>query len=900
MRSEHWLYTVSLRLRSLFRRRQADQELDDELRDHVEQKTAEYVAKGMTQEEARRQALLEMGGIEKRKEECRDTRRVNWIQDFLEDLRYGLRMLRKSPGFTAAAVLTLALGIGANSTIFSWIDATLLNPIHGVSHASEYVEVGGVSYLDYVDLRDRNHSLSALVASDLYPMELTGNGQPAHVWGVFSTANYFDGLGVRPVLGRGFLPEEGNKPDGAPVVVLSYHLWKSRFGGERSVIGRAIQINKYPYTVIGVAPPDFVGTQASLRADLWVPASMVEQLHQDNLLPARDSSWLLAFGRLEPGITRQQAQADLNLVMQQVVRQYPDAHRGNNSIMLYPLWRAPFGVNDYIHTILLLLFAVSGVVLLLACANVANLLLVRSVGRRREMAIRLSLGASRWRLIRQLLTESLILAFVAGCLAMLFTMWTAGMLGNFVPASGLPIAMNVHANSAVVLVTFVVSLITAALFGILPALRSSAFEPLAALKEESSGAPRGVHKARLSGVLVVAQVAMSLLLLVCAGLFIRSVRAAQKFSPGFNPHNVLLYSYDLRPAGYTSQAGIEFDRQLLVKVDALPGVQSSTLIYRWRASWAALSGADNGGPATQTIPLTLLSAHIVQPEGYVPRPHESMNVQYAEVAPGYLRTLQIPLLAGRAFSWSDTDNSQLVTIVSEQFAKHYWPGQDAIGKRLQVDGDRWFTVVGIAQDSDYDRLGEKPKSFFYLPLTQAYFASVTLEARTFGNPQLLARPVEQAVHSLDADVALYDLTTLDSRIQLSTSTQRMGGAFVGGFGLVALFLAAMGIYGVLAYTTRQRSHEIGIRMALGAEPRDVLRLVLRQGLTLALLGLGIGLAASLAVTRLMSTLLFGVGASDPLTYVGVALLLCAVALLACYIPARRAMKVDPMVALRYE
>ena len=822
------------------------------------------------------------------------------METLIQDVRYGLRMLRKSPGLTAVAVLTLALGIGANSTIFSWINGTLLNPIPGVSHASDCVELTGLSYPDYVDLRDHNHSFFALVAVDLYPMELTGNENPQHVWGVFSTANYFEGLGVRPILGRGFLPEEGEKPNAAPVVVLSYDLWETRFGGERSVIGRVIQVNKHAYTVIGVAPPDFVGTQAGLQADLWVPTSMVEQLHDLDLLPARGDTWLLPIGRLKPGVTREQAQAEMNVLMQQIVREHPDSHQGDNSITLYPLWRAPFGMNDYIHTILFLLFAVSGVVLLLACANVANLLLVRSVGRRREMAIRLSIGASRGRLIRQLLAESLILALCAGCLAMLFTIWTARTLGDFVPASGLPIAMKVHAGGAVLLATIVISLITSVIFGILPAFRSSALDPVAVLKEESSGTGGGVHKARLSSVLVVAQVAMSLLLLVSGCLFIRSVRASQNFNPGFNPHNVLLYSYDLRPAGYDSEAGIEFDRQLLEKLDSLPGIQSATLIYRWRASWAALSGAGFGGPATQTIPLTLLSTQVVQPDGYVPKPHEAMNVQYADVAPGYFRTLQIPLIAGRAFSWSDTDNSQLVTIVSQQFANRYWPGQDAIGKRLQVGGGQWFTVVGIAQDSNYDSLGEKPKSFFYLPLTQAYYASVTLEARTFGNPLLLARSVEQTVHSLDADVALYDLTTLDSRIKLATSTQRMGGTFVGGFGIVALALAAIGIYGVLAYTTRQRTHEIGVRMALGAEPRNVCALVLAQGARLAVLGIAIGLSASLMLTRALSSELFGVSATDPLTYAGVALLLCAVALLACYIPTRRAMKVDPVVALRYE
>jgi predicted permease len=804
------------------------------------------------------------------------------------DVRYAWRMLAKSPGFTAVAVLTLALGIGANSTIFSWINSTLLNPIPDVKHASQYVELvtgsgdnaGPFSYLDYEDLCKRNRSFTAIVGSSLHSMGLGGGEKPERVWAVFATANYFDALGIHPILGRGFVPADASRPGAAAVAVLSDHLWQTHFGGDRSVIGRVVQLDKHPYTVIGVAPPDFEGTQASLREDLWIPVTMVGQFHNEDFLQARNVGWLMPIGHLRPGVRSEQAQADLNVLMQQIVRQFPDAHKGDNSVNLYPLWRAPFGSNYYMHTILLLLLAVSGVVLLLACANVANLLLVRSVGRRREMAIRLSIGATRWRLIRQLLAESLMLALCGGAIAMLFTIWTAGTLGDFLPPSGLPLIMTVHVDRAVLLATLVISLLTGVIFGVLPAFRSSALEPVAVLKEESGSAGGGVHKARLSSVLVVAQVAMSLLLLVCAGLFIRSVELAQRFSPGFNPRDVLLYSYDLKSAGYNQEGGIEFDRQLLAKLEALPGVQSATL--------------------ADTIPLGFdIDGYIVQPEGYVPKPHESMEVEYADVAPNYFRTMQIPLIEGRDFTWSDTDKSRQAAVVNEEFVARYWPGQDAMGKRLQAGG-KWLTVVGIAQNSDYDRLGEKPQSFLYRPLTQDYSASVAIELRVFADPMAFVRPVLQAVHSQDADLPLFDLATLDSRIQLATTTQRMGGAFVGGFGFVALLLAAIGIYGVLAYTTRQRTREIGLRMALGAEPRNVFGLVLGQGARLALLGIAIGLAASFVLTSALSSQLFGVSATDPLTYAGVAVVLCAVALLACYVPARRAAKVDPMVALRYE
>jgi predicted permease len=756
------------------------------------------------------------------------------MQTLWQDVRYGFRVLLKAPGFTVIAILTLALGIGANSTIFSWINSTVLNPIPGVTHASEYVELTAgpagddnpISYPDYEDLRNRNHSLSSLIAYSLWDMDITGNAKPERVWAMFSSANYFDALGVSPILGRGFLPVEGTKPGGAPVVVISHRLWQTHFGSERSVIGRTIQINKRPYTIIGVTPPVFQGTETGLRADMWMPMMMC------------------------------------------------------NSVTLHPLWRAPFGANYYLRKILFLLMAISGVVLLLACANVADLSLVRAVGRRREMAIRLSIGATRWRLVRQLLIESLLLALGGGTIAMLVTLWSAGTLSDFVPPSGVPISMSVHADRTVFLATLVISLLTAVIFGILPALRSSNLVPVAVLKEESGSASGGRSKARLSSILVVAQIAMSLVLLVCAGLFIRSLRLAQKFDPGFNPHNVLLDSYDLGGVGYDQKSGTEFDRELFAKLQVLPGIQSVAL-----ADWVPL-GFANGSTT-------------VDAEGYVPQPHEAMHIEDARVGPNYLHTMQIPLVAGREFTLSDTDKSQFVAIVNQEFVRRYWPQQDPIGRRLRARG-KWFTVVGVAHNSDTEHLNQRPKPFLYLSLFQDYDSRVAIHARVESNPLAYVSALENAVHELDADLPLYDLMTLDSRIQLNTMDDRIGGVFVGAFGILALVLATVGVYGVLAYTTRQRTHELGIRMALGAEPRDVFGAVLRQGATLAMLGIVIGLAASFALTRALSSILFGVSATDPLTFTAVAFLLLLVALLACYIPARRAMHLDPMVALRYE
>ena len=812
------------------------------------------------------------------------------MSTLLQDFRYGLRVLLKAPGFSIIAILTLALGIGANSTIFSWINSTVLDPIPGVRHTSQYAELTAgsendptpISYLDYVDLRDQNHSLTGLVAYSLWPMDLTGNAKPQRVWGDFASANYFDTLGVHPFLGRTFLPVEGTRPGGAPVVVISYQLWQTHFGGDRSVINKTVQINKRQYTVVGVTPPIFQGTQTGVRADLWIPIVMIQQFASGNanLLLDRRTNWLMSIGRMKPGVTREQAQADLSNLYGQIAKQYPDSHRGASVATLYPLWRAPWGANYYLRTILFLLMAISGVVLLLACANVANLLLVRSVSRRREMAIRLSIGATRWRLIRQLLVESLILAFCGGSIAMLFTLWTAGMFGDFIPPSNIPVVMDYHADSRVLYATLAISLLTGVFFGILPALRSSSLQPVTVLKEESGSASGGRKKARLSSVLVVAQIAMSLLLLICAGLFIRSFRLEQNFNPGFNPQSVLLESYDLGAVGYSRDSGMEFHRQLLAKLDAIPGVKSAAL-----ASWI---------PMSMTISQTAVDA-----EGYVPRLHESMNMDVASVSPDYLHTMQIPLIAGREFMASDTDKSQPMAMVSREFVRRYWPNQNALGKRVREEG-KWYTVVGVTGNFDSDHLGQKPKPFVYLPLFQDYTPLVAIHLRVSGNPLAYVSATENAVHSLDADLPLSDVATLQSRIELNTTTQRIGGIFVGGFGLLALILAAVGVYGVLAYTTRQRTHELGIRMALGAEPRRIFALVVRQGAILAFVGIAIGLAASFVLTRALTNELFGVSPTDPLTYAGVGVLLLAVALVACYLPARRAMRTDPMVALRHE
>jgi predicted permease len=814
------------------------------------------------------------------------------MTSFWQDLRYSLRMIAKAPGYAAIAVLTLALGIGANTTIFSWINSTLLNPIPGLASPDEVVSLSlsrsgenpfPFTYPDFEVMRDGQQSFTGLTAANIAPMSLTGKGKPERVWGMVASANYFDVLGVRPILGRTFLPVEDEKPGGAPVAVISYRLWQTHFGANPNIVGQTLEINQHSYTIVGVTPAVFQGSQTGLRSEIWIPIMMEQQLvPQGDLLHDHHYFWLGMLGRLKPGVALQQAQEEMTLRLKQEAKNYPEEHRGHDTVTVYPLWRSPFGANQFLSMLLPMLMSIAGLVLLLACANVANLMLVRSVGRRREIAIRKSLGATRWRLVRQLLVESLVLALGGGVIALLITFWTAGTFMKFIPATDFPISLAIRADRAVLLATLVISMLTGVIFGILPALRSSSEAPITVLKEDSGSASGGLRKARLASGLVVAQISLSLVLLICAGLFIRSFMSAQQINPGFNSHNVLIASYDLFTAGYSEESGTQFDHQLVARLEALPGVQSVALSSRVPLGF--------GGGSTS-----------VKPEGYVLQPNVSMETQVAIISPNYFQTMQIPIVKGRDFTLQDSKKSQRVVIVNEAFVDRYWPNQEAVGKQLNSDlTNEWFTVVGVTPNNKVNQLNEKPLPFLYLPLYQVYRATMIINARVAGDPLTFGKTIEKSIHELNADLVVFDVTTLELREQIASFGQRIAGTFVGAFGLLALVLAAVGIYGVTAYTTRQRTHEIGIRMALGASKDEVLRLVLGHGLRLTLAGVALGLAASFALTRFLGSMLLGVTSTDVLTFSSVAILLCAVALFACFIPAYRAMRVDPMIALRHE
>jgi len=812
---------------------------------------------------------------------------------FWQDVRYSLRLLGKSPGFTAVVLLTLVLGIAANTTIFSWINSTLLNPIPGATRTGELVNLSlgksaqaafPLTYPDFAHMRDQTRSLSGLASfSMINTMDLTGTGKPERIWGSLASANYFDVLGVRPILGRTFLPQE-DETGAAPVAVISYALWQTHFGGDSNILGHAISVNRHAFTVVGVAPALFRGSQTGLRSDLWIPVTTGQQLlPQGDLVHDYHYFWLIGVGRLQPGVSIEAAQQELTLLMQPMAKQYPEEHKGHETALLTPLWRGPFGANVFFAMLLPMLMAISGAVLLLACANVANLLLVRSVTRRREIAIRLSMGASRWHLLRQLLIESLILSLGGGLLAVLVTLWTSGSLMLFVPASiSMPVNIAGHTDRNVLLATLVISILTGVIFGVLPALRASSIQPAAVLKEDSRTSAGGLGKARLTSAIVVAQISLSLLLLICAGLFIRSFISAQQFNPGFNSGHVLLASYDLYPAGYTEASGIQFNRQLVARISALPGVAAVTLGSRVPLGI--------GGGSTS-----------VKPEGYVWGQHESMEVPQVIVGPNYLHTLQIPLVAGRDLTAEDTEMSQPVAVVNQAFAQRYWPKQDPIGKHIVTDiSTRNFLVVGVTKNTNMANLDADIGPVLYLPLYQLYRPAMTVHVRVAGNPLAFAAALDNAVHALNPDLPLFSVTSLKETIQIASTGTRIAGTFVGVFGLLALVLAGVGVYGVISYATRQRTHELAIRLAFGAERRGLFGLVLGQGLRLALIGVSIGLVLAVLLTRFLKTLLFGVTSTDLLTFSTVSIVLCLVSLAACFVPAWRATQVDPMDALRHQ
>jgi len=809
---------------------------------------------------------------------------------FWQDVKYGARTLAKSPGLTAAAVLSLALGIGANSTVFTWAQAFLFQPLPGVPEQGRVLYVSttfrgeccsSIAYADYRETSKRSSTVDFTVF-DMEGMSLSHEGQASRAWGLLVSGNYFDALQVRPHAGRFFLPDEDRTPDTHPVAVLGYDFWQRRFGGDPSVLNRTVDINKHPFTVIGIAPQGFNGTQNGLAMDLYVPVMMANKVKSSRVnLDSHSNHWMVGLARLKPGVSHEQAQAEFDRISADLGREFPDSNQ-NKALQLDPLWRAQRGATQVLAPIIGVLMGVVALVLLIACGNVANLLLARAVGRRREIAIRLSLGAGRMRLLRQLLTESLLLAAMGGVGGLLLAYWTKNLFLMFVPPTDFPISVAFNMDWRVIGFTAAVAMFTGILFGLAPALQATRPDVVPALKDESAGAGGARGKSRLRGALVVAQVSLSLVLLIAAGLFLRSLQNVQAANPGFRPENMLIAGMDLFPSGYTPERGRIFFRQLVERASALPGVESASLARRVPLGMS-------GGTSSNSVTI----------EGYEPAKDEMPYLVYNNVAPGYFATMQIPLTAGREFTWADDVNSPPVAIISEGTARRYFAGRDPIGRRIHF-GTTPFEVVGVAGDVPQRFLNERPRPMGYLPVMQVFRNDAFLHLRTSGDPAALATAVRGLVRDLDATLPLFEVLTMQQNLRGSTVPQQIGGTMLGLFGGLALLLAGVGLYGVIAYIFSQRTHEIGIRVALGADRRAILRLVLAHGAWLAGIGLAIGLAISFAVMPLLKSQLLGVEGRDPMTFVTTALLLAAVALAASYIPARRAARVDPIVALRYE
>ncbi|MGB8508625.1 MAG: ABC transporter permease [Pyrinomonadaceae bacterium] len=812
-----------------------------------------------------------------------------------QDIRYGCRMLWKSPGFTAVAVLSLALGIGANTTIFTGVKGLLLTPLPGVESSGELITVHEVltgaggrdisnSYPNYTDFRDRNQVFSNLAAYSLSTFSLSGGeGQPQRIWGQIVSGNFFDTLGVRAARGRTFLPEEDTGVGAHPVAVISDKLWRNHFGSDPDIVGRSVLLNNHSFQIVGVAPANFGGSYVGLSMEMWVPMAMQPLLSSDgSRLARRGNQWLQVIGRLKGGVTLEQAQADLKSISRGLSEQYPQTN-SNHDVSTYTLLKDTDGAQQILLPVFGILMAVAGVVLLIACANVANLLLARASSRRREFGIRAALGAGRGRLMRQLLAESLVLAGLGGALGFLLTFWTADVFGRLVPSMGFPVEFKAGVDARVFVFTLAVSAVTAIVFGLVPAWQASKPDIVATLKDETGAIAGSGHKSRLRNALVIAQIALSVVLLVAAGLLIRSLQQAQSADPGFNPDNVLLASFDLFPSGYDEARGAGFYSGLIERVEVLPGVAAATI-------------ADKA-------PLSLFnhSEQSVGIEGYVAREDEDVNIEYGIVGPNYFRALQIPLARGRDFAKTDREQAPRVAIISEALARRYFGADtDPVGKRIDDGGKTQLEIVGVAKDITSFSAGTPPKPYLYLPLLQNYSPEMTLVVRTSGDPLTALGGVRDVVHEMDANLPVFNEKTLIEQARTSLFAQRMAMKLLSVFGALALVLAVIGLYGVMAYSVAQRTREIGIRIALGARAGDIRRMIVRQGMALDLVGALIGLAASFAVTRFLSGLLYGVSATDPLTFASVALILLVVALLASYVPARRATKVDPMVALRYE
>jgi putative ABC transport system permease protein len=824
-----------------------------------------------------------------------------------QDIRFGLRIMRNAPGFTAVAALALALGIGVNTTILSAVNGFVIRPLP-VDKPDELVAPfmgskkepqvwGWFSYPNYMDFRQQNKSLSGLLAWTMTSAGISasdgshsGDGGRAEVaWGELVSDNYFEVLGVKPVLGRGFLPEEDRTPNTHPVVVLSHSLWRQRFNADPGIVGRTIYMNGSPFTVIGVAPATFKGVKFAFPQSFWVPLMMSAKIGLNGDW-VNNRAWgrFTLIGRLKPGVTREQAEADLNLVAENLAKLYPNSN-ADTKVQVASEMDARFGdLSGWLKFSSLIALCVAGLALLVVCANVANLMLARAAARSKEIGIRLAIGAGRLRIMRQLLTESVLLSLLGGALGWVFAFWGADLVQASFPRTQYPIDLDVNPDLYVFKWMLAVSLLTGVIFGLAPAWWASRPDLVAVIKGDAAGKSHGKWRWNLSGALVVAQVAISVVVLICAGLFLRSLNKAFNLDPGFSADNLVTMTLDPGSLGYDEAAGKRFYTEALRRVESLTGVRAASL-----AGFLPL-GNDNS-----------LQGPVLKEGEPDPGPGKGISIYCNWVAPNYFTAVKTSLVMGRDFTDRDKSDAPRVVIVNQEFARKFYGGEhNALGKRIRLwwSGGPLMEIVGIAKDGLYISLYEDPRPYMFLPVYQLYNQSMTLlvSANSAGDLKAVAEGARREITRLDGRVPVFGVFMAEQNMSYAYWNHRLAAGMASVFGLLVLLLATMGLYSVMSYVVSQRTREIGIRMALGAQVRDVLKLVLRQGLKLVLLGVALGTAASLLATRLVKSLLLGVSATDPLTFVAIAALLTLVAMLACWIPARRAAKVDPMVALRTE
>jgi predicted permease len=881
-----WLATLRNTLRSLFLRRQAEADLEDEFRDHLEREVESNIRAGMRPAEARSAALRMIGPIGVHKEECRDWRGTAFFETCARDVRYAIHMLRRTPLFTLAAILTLALGIGANTTVFTFVENILLRqpPVRAPEQLAflNWGDNVNLSYPNYIDFRDQNRAFSGLIACRYQPVSMSIQARENYlVWGYDATGNYFETLGVKPLLGRFFGPAEDDKPGADPVVVISHRLWQSRFAGDPNAVGKKVKINGYPFTVIGVAPPRFRGTELIIAADYWVPMSMELQIEPGHdFLHSRYSSNIWTMGRLKPGITRGQAEANLDQIAQEIAGRYPNLFDPKIRFHLSPLGLVGKALRRPIKGFGVALMSIGSIVLLLACVNLAGMLLARAADRRREIGIRLALGASKGRLLRQLMTESMLLAASGGLLGLGIAFGACRLFSSWRLNIDIPFETALQPDALVLCFTIAAALSTTLVFGLMPALQAIRTDLIPSLKDAPANRFR---RWSARDVIVIAQIALSVILVICSLLVVRSLQNALTMNLGFEPANAVSASLDLSLQGYDGKRRFSFEAELIARASALPGIQSVGII-----NYFPLRIAEDNETVSRT-------------DRPVPKPSERRSAIVYSISPGYLRAAGTRLLLGRDIDSHDREGAPAVGIVNQAFADFLFQKENPLGKHVRMSlsaADPGIEIVGVVETGKYESIGEDPHPVVFRPIEQTGRREATLVVRTALPAPQATELLRKTILDLDPELTLFNVGSLKDQLALALFPARAAAIVLGIFGFLAMVLAATGLFAVVANAVARRTREIGIRMALGGRPGQVLSSILKRTLALGTIGVAIGVFVTLAAGRLLSAILYGVSPRDPVTYATAILLMAVVALLACWNPAARAVHIDPARTLR--